>query len=48
MQVPEAYIGGVAKLFDESGALAERTRSLLGKFMQAFAAWVETFRRTPE
>lgn len=45
MQMPEAYIGGVAKVFDESGALAERTRSFLGKFMQAFAAWVEMFRR---
>ena len=46
LQMPEAYLGGVAKLFDDSGALVERTRSFLGKFMQAFAAWVDTFRRT--
>ena len=45
MQMPEVYLGGVAKLFDESGVLVERTRSFLDRFMQAFAAWVETFRR---
>ena len=42
MQQPEAYIGGAGKLFDEGGALADqRTRELIAKFMQAFAAWVE-------
>lgn len=39
---PEAYVGGAARLFDEGGALAsEDTRKFLGKFMAAFAAWIE-------
>jgi chromate reductase len=42
LQMPEAYIGGADKLFDESGRLANSsTREFIGKFMQAFAAWVE-------
>jgi chromate reductase len=42
MPQPEAYIGGAAKLFDESGNLAnETTRGFLQKFMVAFAEWVE-------
>jgi chromate reductase len=42
LQQPEAYIGGAAKLFDESGKLAnEGTREFLGKFIEAYAAWVE-------
>jgi len=44
MQQPEAYIGGADKLFDAEGKLANpSTREFLGKFMQAFAAWVERF-----
>lgn len=43
MPQPEAYIGGVANLFDDQGALTnESTRGFLQKFMQAFAAWIET------
>ncbi len=43
MQQPEAYIGNVANLFDESGNLASDSfREFAVKFMQAFAAWVET------
>ena len=43
MQQPEAYIGNVATLFDESGALTnERTREFLQKFIDAFVIWVET------
>jgi len=43
MQQPEAYIGNVATLFDDSGALSsERTREFLQKFMDAFATWIET------
>ena len=43
MQQPEAYIGGAANLFDPAGKLVnESTREFLQKFMQAFAAWVET------
>ncbi len=44
MQQPEAYIGGAAKLFDESGKLTnEGTRDFLKKFMAAYAEWVERF-----
>jgi len=39
---PEAYIGGAATLFDPQGDLTnEATREFLGKFMEAFATWVE-------
>lgn len=42
MQMPEAYIGGAAKLFDDSGKLtSDSTREFLRKFMASFAAWVE-------
>ncbi|HEU0091423.1 MAG TPA: NAD(P)H-dependent oxidoreductase [Vicinamibacteria bacterium] len=43
LQQPEAYISDAATLFDAGGALIhDRTRELLGKYMQAFATWVET------
>jgi len=42
MQQPEAYIGNVAKLFNDKGELGnESTREFLGKFLQAFAVWIE-------
>ena len=42
LQQPEAYVGNAAKLFDESGGLAnEGTAKFLGDFMTAFAAWIE-------
>jgi chromate reductase len=42
LQMPEAYIGGADKLFDEGGKLANAsTREFLSKYMQAFAAWIE-------
>ena len=42
MQQPEAYIGGAAKLFDESGSLTnDSTRQFLKTFIDAYAAWVE-------
>ncbi len=42
LQQPEAYIGGAGKLFDEQGGIAnESTREFLGKFLDAYAAWVE-------
>jgi len=42
LQMPEAYIGGADKLFDESGRLTNSsTREFLGKYLQAFAAWVD-------
>lgn len=42
MQQPEAYVGGAADLFDESGAMTnESTKAFLKKFIDAFAQWVE-------
>jgi chromate reductase len=42
MQQPEAYISGVDKLFDESGRIGnESTRAFLGKFVQAYATWLD-------
>jgi chromate reductase len=41
MQQPEAYLSGVANMFDESGKLTdEKTREFLGKFLDAFATWI--------
>jgi NAD(P)H-dependent FMN reductase len=41
MQQPEAYIGGVADLFDDSGRLtSNETGTFLDKFMNAFAQWI--------
>ena len=46
MQQPEAYIGSVHTLLDADGQLVnEGTRTFLGGFMQAFAAWVEANHR---
>lgn len=42
MQQPEAYIGGVAKLFGDQGKLTnDSTREFLQKFIQAYGKWVE-------
>ncbi|MHC6226460.1 NADPH-dependent FMN reductase [Pseudomonas sp. X10] len=41
MQMPEAYIGGAASLFDESGKLSEKSRPFLQTFIDKFAAWVK-------
>jgi chromate reductase len=42
MQQPEAYIGGVAKMFDDKGTLTdESTREFLQKFLAAYAQWIE-------
>jgi chromate reductase len=42
LQQPEAYLGGVDKVFDESGGIAnESTRGLLVKYLTAFADWIE-------
>ena len=42
MPQPEAYIGGAAKLFDDSGNLVnDSTREFLRNFMVAFAKWVD-------
>jgi chromate reductase len=42
LQQPEAYIGGVDKLFDDKGKLTnEATIEFLRTFVNAFAAWIE-------
>jgi chromate reductase len=42
LQQPEAYIGGAADLFDESGALKKpETKQFMDKLLAAFAAWIE-------
>jgi chromate reductase len=42
MAGPEAYIGGVDKLFDAQGGIVNPgTREFLAQFMQRFADWVE-------
>jgi chromate reductase, NAD(P)H dehydrogenase (quinone) len=42
LQQPEAYIGGAADMFDESGAIKKpETKQFLDKFLAAFAAWIE-------
>jgi chromate reductase len=42
MQQPEAYVGGVDKMFDAQGNLTnENTSKFLGTFLQAFSAWIE-------
>ncbi len=38
---PEVYLGGVDKLIDESGKLDERSEKFLGKFLAAFAQWID-------
>ena len=41
MLQPEAYIGGAEKLLDADGNLVNAaTRDFLGKFMNAFEAWI--------
>jgi chromate reductase, NAD(P)H dehydrogenase (quinone) len=42
LQMPEVYIGGVQKRFDEKGGLSDdSTREFLRSFLAAYAAWVE-------
>ena len=46
LQQPEAYIGGAAKLWDDSGKLTnEDTKQFLQKFAAAYAHWVDTTAR---
>ncbi len=41
MPMPEAYVGGANKLFDDAGKMVnDSTREFLRKFMQAFAGWI--------
>ncbi|WP_354684806.1 NAD(P)H-dependent oxidoreductase [Cupriavidus necator] len=42
LQQPEAYIGGVDKLLDEQGGIAnESTKGFLSKYLTAFASWID-------
>ena len=41
MQMPEAYIGGAASLFEASGKLNDLTRPFLQAFIDKFAAWLK-------
>ena len=42
LQMPEAYIGDIAKRFDEEGELSDKsTREFLQKFMITYAGWIE-------
>jgi chromate reductase len=42
MAQPEAYVGNASKLFDAQGGIAvPETREFLGKFLAAFAGWIE-------
>jgi chromate reductase len=48
MAQPEAYIGGVADLFDESGAIKKpETKQFVEKFLAAFAHWIEQTAKAP-
>lgn|SRR5512135_2147478 len=47
LQMPEAYIGDIAKRFDDKGALSDNsTREFLQMFMTAYADWVERNAKT--
>jgi chromate reductase len=42
MQQPEAYVGGAANLFDDTGALTnEGTKKFFQNFINAFSAWIK-------
>jgi len=47
LQQPEAYVGGAADMFDESGAIKKpETKQFIDKFLAAFADWVERTAKT--
>jgi chromate reductase len=42
MPQPEAYVGGAAKMFSDTGTIAiDDTREFVNKFLHAFAQWIE-------
>jgi chromate reductase len=48
LQQPEAYVAHADTLTDKDGAVADPgTRAFLGKFMAAFAAWIDTTAAKP-
>jgi chromate reductase len=49
LQQPEAYIGGVDKLFDASGAFTNpATKQFCAQFLRAFEAWIGRTVHRPE
>ncbi len=43
MQQPEAYIGGVANMFDQNGNMTnDSTREFLRNFIESYARWIDT------
>ncbi|WP_027978208.1 NAD(P)H-dependent oxidoreductase [gamma proteobacterium L18] len=45
LQQPEAYVGNAGSLFDDSGALAEKSKPFLQGFIDAYAKWVEQYHK---
>lgn len=45
MQQPEAYLSNAGKAFDESGKVSESVRPFLQSFINAYAEWVEQFKK---
>jgi chromate reductase len=42
MQQPEAYVGGIADVFEEGGNVTnDNTKAFFKSFIEAYAAWVE-------
>ena len=45
MQQPEAYLGGAGSAFDDAGKLSDATRPFLQSFINAYAQWVEQYKK---
>ncbi|EXF93151.1 ACP phosphodiesterase [Pseudomonas fluorescens HK44] len=45
MQQPEAYLSNAGTAFDESGKVSESVRPFLQNFINAYAEWVEQFKK---
>ncbi|MGY4493764.1 NADPH-dependent FMN reductase [Pseudomonas sp. TE3610] len=45
LQQPEAYLGNAGSLFDDSGALSEKSKPFLQGFIDAYAKWVEQYHK---
>ncbi|WP_347929902.1 NAD(P)H-dependent oxidoreductase [Pseudomonas helvetica] len=45
MQQPEAYLSNAGTAFDESGKVSDSVRPFLQSFINAYAEWVEQFKK---
>jgi chromate reductase, NAD(P)H dehydrogenase (quinone) len=45
MQQPEAYLSNAGSAFDDSGKVTESVRPFLQNFINAYAEWVEQFKK---